>query len=243
LFDRRSRGEYGPIVSLFTNQAQVITELSAKQIKIKGLFSLGGSVFSANGLLITSDINYSQTLNKPLQKVNLGLVKVNEKQDINIIREKIAQKLPKGIKVIPLSEFMTIEKKYWNQSTPIGFIFNLLNWVGFIVGAIIVYQILFVQISDYLSVYATFKAIGYSNFYIIGTVFQEAIFMSIMGYIPATFFSIYLYDFIKNSTRMPLEMNYDSALYVLFLTCAMCLTASIIAIKKLQDADPADLFK
>lgn len=243
LFDRLSRPEYGRIGSLFAKQGQVITELSQKRIKISGLFSLGGSIFSADGILITSDINYSKILDQPLEKVNLGLVKINHQQSLNIIKQKISQRLPTGIKVVSLSEFIENEKQYWNKSTPVGFIFNLLSWVGFIFGGFIVYQILFVQIAEYLSVYATFKALGYSQFYIIVTVFQEAMFMSIIGYIPASIVCIYTYYFIKNSSRLPMEMTLDRSLYVFVLTCVMCLIASTIAINKLRDADPVDLFK
>ena len=110
------------------------------------------------------------------------------------------------------------------------------------VGGIIVYQIIFVQISDYISVYATFVAIGYSYIYIIKTVLQEAILMAVIGYIPACVFAGYLYSFIENNTRLPMNMNPYRLIIVFLLTCLMCLFGSVIAINKIRDVDPATLF-
>lgn len=66
LFDRLSRSEFDPIASALQERETMTTELSNQAIKVGGLFSLGGGVFSADGLLITSDINYSHIFNEPL---------------------------------------------------------------------------------------------------------------------------------------------------------------------------------
>lgn len=242
LFDRLSRSEYGSIASDVEKQETITTELSDHQIKVSGVFSIGGGVFSADGLLITSDINYSRIFNEPLEKVHLGLIKIDENIDSKVIIKRITEKLPSELKVITMQEFMEIEKSYWAKATPIGFIFNILAFISFIFGGIIVYQIIYTQIADYLDVYATLKAIGYATTYLISIVFQEAVIMSIIGYIPGFALCMYFYGFVQDATRLPMFMTFNRALIVLLLTNFMCSVAGILAMNKIRSADPADLF-
>ena len=243
LFDRLSRSEYGPIVSEFEKNGAINTELSKRKIKIGGLVSIGGGVMSADGIIITSDSNYSRILNQPLEKVHLGLVKLEPGIDSESIIEKISAKLPKNVKVLTRQKFMELEKEFWAKSTPIGFIFNFGTLIGFIFGGVIVYQILYTQISDNLYIYAIFKAIGYANAYLVGIVLQQAFLMSVIGYIPGLALCMYLYDFVQDATRLPMIMTFSRALIVLLLAIAMCSIAGILAMSKLRSADPAELFR
>ncbi len=242
LFDRFSRKEFGDIVSNFATAGTVTTQLSDKRIKIGGFFSIGGGVFSADGSLITSDLTYAKIFNQSLSKVHLGLINLEDNIDQSRIIAEISNKLPVGIKVITKEDFMAGEKAYWRQATPIGFIFNILGFVGLIFGAIIVYQIIFTQIYDYLFVYATFKAIGYRNLYLAWIVIQEGWLMSVMGYAPGLIIASGSYGWIKDATRLPMEMTVSRLLVVFVQTLVMCSFGSLIAIKNLREADPADLF-
>lgn len=242
LFDRLSRPEYGPIVTDFIKDSAFTTELSNRRIRIGGLFSLGGGVMVEDGLIITSDLNYSRILDEPLEKVHLGVILIKPDAEPKKVIENISEKLPKDVKVITISEFMKMEKEYWASATPIGFIFNLGTLIGLIFGGVIVYQILYTQISDNLYIYATFKAIGYANKYLIGVVLQQAFMMSIMGYIPGFIFCLYLYNFVEDATRLPMFMTLSRAITVFCLTISMCSVAGLLAINKLRSADPADLF-
>jgi putative ABC transport system permease protein len=48
------------------------------------------------------------------------------------------------------------------KAQPSAFIFGLGVAMGFIVGIVIVYQILYTDVSDHLAEYATLKAMGYT---------------------------------------------------------------------------------
>jgi putative ABC transport system permease protein len=50
--------------------------------------------------------------------------------------------------------------------------------MGFTVGTVIVYQILYSDVTDHLPEYATLKAMGYKNSYLLIVVFQEAIILA-----------------------------------------------------------------
>jgi putative ABC transport system permease protein len=242
LFDRLSKPIYGPIVTEFEQGKTVTTEINGHHIKIGGLFNLGGSVFSADGIVITSDLNFVRLTHKFLEKVSVGLIKLKPTADRQQVLKHLEALLPKGVKVLTLAAYMNIEKDYWRQGSPIGSIFTLGTIVGFIVGAVIVYQILYSEVSDHIAEYATLKAIGYTNTYLLQLIFQESLFLSILGYIPGFAFSMLLYDLIARIIHLPTEMEFVRALFVLFLTILMCFIAGIFAIGKLRQADPADIF-
>lgn len=110
------------------------------------------------------------------------------------MRSQLAAGLPNDVKVLALEDFAQIEKNYWANGTGIGFIFGLSVGVGFIVGIVIVYQILYSDVSDHLPEYATLKAIGYSERYLLGVLTQEALLLAILGYIPGFILSFGLYQ-------------------------------------------------
>lgn len=242
LFDRLSRSEFGLIAANIEKHKEVVTEIANRLIKVKGLFSLGGGVITVDGALITSDLNFSNILNSPLEKVSMGVVKLQPGVSPQSIINKISKQLPQDVKLVSLQDFIQLEKDSLADSSPIGFIFNIGTVIGFIFGSIIVYQILYTQISDSLFIYATFKAIGYANLYLVKIVLQQGFLMSFIGYIPGWLFCIYLYSFVQDATRLPITMTITRSITVMLLTLIMCSIAGMLAMSKLRSADPAELF-
>jgi putative ABC transport system permease protein len=146
------------------------------------------------------------------------------------------------VKVVTPQEFAAIEKLYWESQGAIGFIFGLGVIVGFIVGLVIVYQILYTDVVNHLPEYATLKAMGYGDSYFLGVLLQEALILAILGYIPGFIISIGLYQVAYWGTLLPIGMKLDRAIFVLVLTIIMCTISGAIALQKLRSADPADIF-
>jgi putative ABC transport system permease protein len=144
-------------------------------------------------------------------------------------------------RILTLQGYIDFEKGYWQKSTAIGFIFSLGTVMGFIVGIVIVYQILYTDVSDHLAEYATLKAMGYSNLYLAQVVIQEAFVLSILGFIPGLGISFGLYNLTKNATLLPLYI-WDKAIPVMILTMVMCVISGAISLRKVQSADPAEIF-
>ena len=242
LFDRNSRTEYGSIAAKFERDNSVITELSNRRIKVVGLFELGTS-FGADGHIITSDLNFlriSNTRKKGL--IDVGLIKLKAGSDPEKFKFKLQKYLPQDVKVFTKQEFINLEKNHWQSSTGIGFIFNFSVALGFIVGAVVVYQILYTNVSEHLKEYATLKAIGYSNQYLLDIVFQQALIIGSLGYIPGLLITIIQYQFAKQATYLPIEMTWQRAVNILFATIMMCLIAGVSAVRKMKSANPADIF-
>ncbi len=242
LFDQAGRPEYGTIADRFNQTGTVETELNSKLISVKGLFT-NGSSFAADGNVITSDSTFLQLFpdRKP-EQIEVGLINLTPGADIERVRSQLIAGLPDDVKVLTTEEFAQTEKDYWASGTGIGFIFGLGVGVGFIVGIVIVYQILYADVSDHLPEYATLKAMGYTNLYLLGVLTQEALILAISGFIPALVLSFGLYQVTYAATLLPISMTIDRAVTVLVLTVIMCSVSGAIAMRKLRSADPADVF-
>ncbi|AFY53904.1 DevC protein [Rivularia sp. PCC 7116] len=242
LYDRSSRREYGPIVAQFEQGNDVKAEVRRKLVKVGGLFTLGAS-FGSDGNLITSDLNFLRIfVNRQPGLIDIGLIKLKPGADPNLVAQQLRSYLNPDVKVLTKQEFIDFEKNFWASSTAIGFIFTLGTIMGFIVGTVIVYQILYTEVSDHLVEYATLKAIGYSHNYFLIVILQEAFILAVLGYLPGLAFALFLYEQARAATLLPVFMSYSRAIMVLFLTIIMCFISGIIAVRKLKSADPADIF-
>jgi putative ABC transport system permease protein len=242
LFDTKSRDQFGPIAKMFESGQRVQTEVGGRKIEVGGLFTLGAS-FGADGNIMTSDTNFIRMFDKRDKGlIDVGVVKLKPGTDVQSTINAMEAYLPKDVKVFSKAQFIEFERNYWQTGTSIGFIFTLGTIMGFIVGIVIVYQILYTDVADHLSEYATLKAMGYTDFYLLTVVFQEALILSIVGFFPGMFAAVGLYTITRNATNLPLIMTVARATTVLILTMIMCTISGAIAVRKLRAADPADMF-
>jgi putative ABC transport system permease protein len=244
LVDSKSRPELGSIAP------GTVTELSDRQVRVVGSFSLGTDFAAGNGNLIMSDQNFLRFFaelgpeedSRSLGTVDVGLIKIAPDANVGVLVNTLRQKLPKDIVVLTKAAFIQQEYDYWQQNTNIGFVFTLLTSMAFIVGIILVYQILYTDVADHWAEYATLKAMGYKNIFLLGVVLQEAAFLSILGFIPGFCISVLLYSATSNATGLLMQMTPDRAITTLFLTFIMCLISGAIAVRKVQSTDPAEVF-
>ncbi len=248
LFDSASRPEFGPVAENFEQGKTVVAEifsyigLVGYKVKIGGLFSLGPS-FGVDGNLIVSISTFLRIFQeRSVQDIDIGLIKLKPGANPEKVLANLATKLPQDVKLIAREDFIKLEKDYWTLRTPIGFVFNFMVTMGFVVGVIVVYQILYSNISNHLAEYATLKAMGFKNKYLLSIVFQQAILLASLGYVPGFAISLGLYDIAKNATQLPVMMNSERAIFVFCLAMIMCLVSGFLSTNKLRNVDPADIF-
>ena len=242
LFDDLSRDEFGPIAAWFNSGRLVETEVAGKRVRVSGIVSLGPS-FGADGNLITSRETFlGLSSGNPPGSIEIGLVRLKKGSDVDNVVRSLNLSLPSDVKVMSLKSFIDFEKNYWRSSTSIGFIFTLGAAMGFIVGCVIVYQILYSDVSDHLPEYATLMAMGYNLKSLLGVVAREGFILSIMGYVPAYISGQALYALVRSSTKLPVEMSFSRAMIIFCLILFMCMGSAVAAMKKLADADPAEIF-
>lgn len=249
LYDRESRLEFGPIADEFSRGKSVTIEIApfneltfARKLTIAGLFTMGPS-FGVDGNLIVNYLTFmNMFLERTPEQIDIGIISLKKGVDVQSAVTAIKNMLPDDIRVLPSAQFKQLEKEYWAKRTPIGFTFSLMVTMGFIVGVVIVYQILYGNIANHLSEFATLKAIGHTNRYLQFAIFQQAAILAILGYIPGFFISLGLYNMAKEATKLPVIMNSSQAIFVLVSILLMSVVSGTIAMGKLRSADPADIF-
>jgi putative ABC transport system permease protein len=242
LFDQETRGEYKQVIADLNAGKPVTTEVDHRSITLAGNFAIGSS-FGTDGHLLSSSENFLRLFpRRNAQSVSLGMLKLAPGADPQQVVSQLKQHLPNDVLVMTHAEFLTFEKGYWQKNTSIGFIFSLGVSMGFIVGIVIVYQVLSTDVNSHMAEYATFKAMGYSGRYLLLVIFEEAIILAVLGFIPGSLGAIGLYTMARNGTKLPIAMDTARALTVLILTLIMCVISGAIATRRLQSADPADIF-
>ena len=242
LFDELSRPEFGPVAEWFRGGRTVESEINGKKVRVAGLVGLGTS-FGADGNLLTSQETYLQLLpNTPPGSIEVGLIRLRAGADADEVVERLKRDLPDDVSVLTKAGFIAFEQNYWRSSTSIGFIFTLGAAMGFVVGCVIVYQILYSDVSDHLPEYATLMAMGYRLPTLLGVVAREGILLAVFGYLPAYAAGQGLYLLVRNATQLPVSMNLTRALTVFIMILVMCMGSATLAMRRLGDADPAEIF-
>jgi putative ABC transport system permease protein len=242
LADANARPELGAIGRWFAEKGPFQTEVNRRRITVVGLFELGTS-FGVNGTVVTSDLNFLRML--PLRRphmIDVGLVTLRPGSDPERARAALAAALPKDVRVLTRERFAEAERAYWLRNSPVGFIFNMGTFIGLIVGAVIVYQILYSDVADHLAEYATLKAVGYRDPQLFRIVLGEALILSVLGYIPGYLVAQALFVITYRATLLPMHMTLARVAVVFLLTVAMCAGAGALSMRKLRAADPADVF-
>jgi len=223
------------------------TEIAQHAVRIVGKFSLGTD-FVNDGNLIMSDSNFSrlfQGTRSPradLDRVDLGLLRLAPGEDAPDVQRALVAALPDDVSVFTRSELRSRELEYWKDSTIVGYVFGLAMIVAFVVGVVVCYQILFTTVTDLLPQFATLRAIGHTDRYVVTVVLQQALWLSVLGFLAGVIVSRGLYFCIAWITGLPMLLTLPRAALVLVLTVGMSATAGVVAARKALSSDPADVF-
>lgn len=227
-----------------------VTELADRRVRVLGNFELGNDFAASSGNLITNEENFLryQTSRDPKQKsrslndVDIGVLfltaQVTPQQAVGQLRDS----LPKTVSIYTREELINWELHAWQKNSNIGFIFGILTLMGFVIGIVLCYQILYADITDNIQAYATVKAIGYSDTYLSVVILQQALLLSVLGFIPAIIFSYFLYQFAVSVTGLLFRMTFYRVFFLFLMTVSMCAFSGLISVLKVQRCDPADIF-
>jgi putative ABC transport system permease protein len=242
IFDRLSRAEYGPVADLMANRGTVVTEINDREFTVVDLYAVGTS-FGLDGGIVTSDLNFRRIFPDRLESaIDLGLIRLKPGFAAAEARAAILDELPGDVRVLTRGEFAQLEIDHWESTTPIGYVFTFGVIMGLVVGAIIVYQILYSDVQDHMQEYATLLAMGYTHGHLRGVVLQEAVVLATLGFLPGMAIAIGLYRVSADATQLPLAMTAVEAAAVFGLTLAMCVFSGSFALRRLRAVDPAEVF-
>ncbi|MEO0012537.1 MAG: putative DevC protein [Cyanobacteriota bacterium] len=241
LYDRLAKSELGNIPQLVKSQGFASSILDNRRVTVLGLFSLS-STFDYKGVTVMSDWNYGQMEGVDvLEGVTVGVLSLEPGANRQAVMKRIRENLSKDIKVLT-PEALAQGEQDFVATWPEGKILNFGAAIGFMVGIVIVYQVIYTDVSEHLPEYATLKAMGYKDRDLSLVVLQESLILAIMGFIPGYLASYGIYYLMAKFIEFPVSMDLGIALQVFALNILMCTLSGAIAIKKLRTADPADIF-
>ncbi len=240
LYDRLSRKELGHV------EVGTRSRLYGTRVRVVGLFTLGPN-FAYEGHMVISHSNFYRMFSnwgaeQVVDQISLGLLKLDPGVKPEAMKAILHQQLPADFIVLTRAEIEKREKDYTIANSPSGPIFGIGLGVGFLIGCIICYQILFNEIQEHLPQFATLKAMGYHSAYVVAIVLSEAIQLALLGFLPGLLCSWGLYQLIEQFTQIIMELSPGRIALVFGLATGMSLSSALLSSYKVVSNDPAELY-
>jgi putative ABC transport system permease protein len=225
----------------------IVTELSGRRVEVVGTFAVGTNL-QTEGNLVATDRTFLDVFpdrrgaSPGDHMVTLGLLRARPGVDLERLRGAVEAELPADVLVFTKAGFIEKEREFWNKVAPIGTVFLIGAVMGFIVGMVICYQVLYSDISERLGEFATLKAMGYSNFRLSRVVVMQAVYLALLGFALGMGVSLLLFGWVYAATGLPMALKPDESLTILALTVVMCVSSGAYAARQVFTTDPAALF-
>lgn len=246
IVDAFSKAQYGFAISNPELLREQHAELCDRRIRLVGSVKIGTD-FTVDGSLLVSPATLEQTFplrgdGHPLSVVDFGLIRLNDGASPQEVANRLTALAPKQWLVLTTDQLTQRERHFWEANTPIGTIFLIGTIVGFVVGVIVCYQVLFTNIQDSMPELATLKAMGYSNRFFLLMILRQSVYLAILAFIPATLVTVMLFKALQSAAGLPMVLSPERLATILGLTLVMCIVSGLLSLRKLLSADPATLF-
>ena len=236
LVDSSTRPMFGPL------DTGRVVEIDDHKFTIGGRYVLGTG-FMGLGVVMTSVANFARLF--PLRGagiVNLGAIQLKPGIDPDRAAGDLRKMIGSDVQIFTHQKLDAHETAYWTTRTSVGIIFGSGLLISFVVGIMIVYQIVSTQVSRQLPQFATLKAIGYRDRSLIATVSAMSLLIVVTGFVPALGAALGLYSVIRNQTLLPVAMSEMRLVAVFAAALIMALISALLSVGGLRRADPADVF-
>jgi len=243
ILDRFTRGLSQDEAAAIRPQSPLSFEASGTTLTLYDTFA-GGGGFGGDGFMMVSDQTFLTLV--PARSSGAPdhiLLKLAAGADPDAVAARLRDLVSdKSLRIRSYAAAGQEDLSYQQTKRPTGIIFGFGVIIGILVGIVIVYQVLSTDVADHLSEYATFKAMGYGQGFFLSIVFEEALVLGVLGFIPGFAVASLLLTGMARATALPLEMTTGMALTVFIGTVAACSLSGAIATRRLAASDPADLF-
>jgi putative ABC transport system permease protein len=244
LVDTRTRREFGPADGVRFSPADIgrQVEINNRRLQIAGTYTCGTGI-SAGGAIVLHERDFARCQPQlPPDQISLGLLDVSPGGDVRSVAQRLRATLPEDVEVLTRDEVLAGEVTHWVWQTNYGLIFQSGVLVAFVVGTAIVYQVLASEVASRMPEYATLKAMGYGNAYLVRVMLEQSLLLALVAFAAGWAIAAALYEFTAVGAQIPIRMTATNLLIVFALTAALCVASGIAAIRRAYRADPAELF-
>ena len=178
----------------------------------------------------------------PPDRISFGLIRARAGVDVQALKADIAALAPGRMTVLTPAELARRDRWFFIRSTPVGILFGTGLALGFIIGVMICYQVLFNEVTDNIDQYNTMAAMGFTRFQIGWVIVRIALLLSVMGYALGAAAGGAIYVAIERHACIPMTLTPARAGGVFLLAVIMCNLAGLMAANHLARTDPAAVF-
>jgi putative ABC transport system permease protein len=243
ILDRLARGLPKEEAAAIRPHAPLSFETQGRTLTAFATFA-GGGGFGGDGYMLVSDQSFLSLF--PARRSSAPdhiLVALRPGAVSGVVAARLKALISDPtLKIRSYAQAAEEDLRYQQTKRPTGIIFGFGVLIGVLVGLVIVYQVLSVDVADHLREYATFKAMGYGPRFFLGIVFEEALVLGVLGFVPGVIVGAAILTLMGAITTLPLAMTPAMAGSVFLGTVVFSVLSGAIATRRLAAADPADLF-
>ena len=243
ILDRLARGLSREEAAAIRPQTPVTFEAQGRTLTALDTFA-GGGGFGGDGFMLVSDQTFLGLFPERASAApDHILLRLRPGADVEAAVPRLRGLISDPtLRIRSYAEAAAEDLRYQQTQRPTGVIFGFGVLIGVLVGLVIVYQVLSADVADHMREYATFKAMGYGPLFFLGVVFEEALILGVLGFVPGVAIGTGILTLMGQVTTLPLSMSWSMALMVFFGTILFSALSGAIATRRLAAADPADLF-
>jgi putative ABC transport system permease protein len=217
-------------------------ELNGEKMLIAGTYTLGAGLSAGGAAILNATTLQQIAATLQSDRISLGLITLEPSADPERVAEELRGVLNQDVDLLTRNQVIRDELTHWIDETNYGLIFQAGVFVSLIVGIAIVYQVLASDVASLLPEYATLKAMGYSDRQLALVLLQQSLLLAVVGYLLAAVIALVLYGVTTAGAGIPVAMTGQNLLLVFVLAVVMCVSSGLAALRKVFQADPADLF-
>ena len=241
LFDQRHRDSYGGTLGIGGRG-----EINGHRLELVGDFELGPDL-EMNATLVVSERTFARLFHQPgradpLENVDFGLVQLEPGASVAATKAALEGRLGPHVAVLTPGGLIAKIHRYWTRNKPAGAVFGLGVLVGFVIGVVICYQILYTDILDHLPQFATLLAMGYSGRRLTSLAIARGLYLALAATLAAAPLGVWIYGLLAEITGLTFRLSALRAALVATSAAVMCVLASLLAMRRAMQADPAELF-
>ncbi len=242
LFDASSRPKFGNVAEAIHAGESFSTEVNGRRIEVCGLTYSGVSIAS-DGNIFTTPANFQRLFPKQgTANSHIGIIRAKDRSGAKQIAIEIQAMLGNEAQVLTKGELLANENEYMRVNDPVDDIMGMIGAVAFLVGMIIVYQILYSDVINHLPQFATLKAIGFNNSFLLGIILSEGLILALIGFWPGLAIANGLSQLAESATSLPVSVSSSNSIFVFVASLVMCGLAAAIAVRKIAQVEPASVF-
>ncbi|MBP9185440.1 MAG: FtsX-like permease family protein, partial [Fuscovulum sp.] len=243
LLDRLARGLSRDQAAAIRPQSPLSFETESRTITAYATFA-GGGGFGGDGYMMVSDQTFLSLFPRRSSAApDHILLRLRPGADVPATIARLRGLISDPtLRIRSYADAAQEDLRYQQTRRPTGVIFGFGVLIGVLVGLVIVYQVLSTDVADHLREYATFKAMGYGPRFFLGVVFEEALVLGVMGFVPGLAVGTTILTVMGKITTLPLAMTPTMAVTVFLGTVVFSALSGAVATRRLAAADPADLF-